>query len=39
MPGASQLVTVIIDSSAPNHPLSYFQPDANGTWADGDWLP
>jgi beta-glucosidase len=37
-PGASQLVTVTIDSSAPNHPLSYFQPDPNGTWADGDWL-
>ena len=37
-PGASRLVTVIIDSSAPNHPLSYFHPDENGTWADGDWL-
>jgi beta-glucosidase len=37
-PGASQLVTVTIDSSASNHPLSYFQPDANGTWADGIWL-
>ena len=38
MPGASQFVVVTIDSSAPNHPLSYFQPDPNGTWADGDWL-
>ena len=37
-PGASQLVTVTIDSSAPNHPLSYFQPDPNGTWADGNWV-
>src|SRR6185437_9045005 len=36
-PGASQSVTVTIDSSAPNHPLSYFQPDPNGTWADGNW--
>jgi len=38
MPGASQLVTVTIDSSAPNHPLSYFQPDPNGTWSDGNWV-
>jgi beta-glucosidase len=38
MPGASQLVTVTVDSSAPNHPLSYFQPDPNGTWADGNWV-
>ena len=38
MPGASQSVTVTIDSSAPNHPLSYFQPDPNGTWADGNWV-
>ena len=37
-PGASQSVTVNIDSSAPNHPLSYFQPDPNGTWADGNWV-
>ena len=37
-PGASQSVTVTIDSSAPNHPLSYFQPDPNGTWADGNWV-
>ena len=39
MPGTSQLVTVTVDSSAPSHPLSYFQPDgANGTWADGNWI-
>jgi beta-glucosidase len=38
MPGASQRVTVTIDSSAPNHPLSYFQPNPNGTWADGHWV-
>ena len=38
MPGASQLVTMTIDSSAPNHPLSYFRPDRNGTWADGNWI-
>jgi beta-glucosidase len=38
MPGASQFVSFTIDSSASNHPLSYFQPDPNGTWADGDWL-
>jgi beta-glucosidase len=37
-PGTSQPVTVTIDSSAPNHPLSYFQPDPNGTWADGNWI-
>jgi|GEM_PF-583718 len=38
MPGTSQSVTVVIDSSAPNHPLSYFQPDPNGTWAYGNWV-
>jgi beta-glucosidase len=38
MPGASRSVTVNIDSAAPNHPLSYFQPDPKGTWADGDWV-
>ena len=38
VPGASQPVTVKIDSSAPNHPLSYFQPDPKGTWADGNWV-
>lgn len=38
LPAASQLVTVTIDSSAPNHPLSYFQPDPNGTWAAGNWV-
>jgi beta-glucosidase len=37
MPGASQPVSVVIDSAAPNHPLSYFQPDLKGTWADGHW--
>jgi beta-glucosidase len=37
-PGASRFVTVVIDSAAPNHPLSYFKPDANGTWADGEWV-
>ena len=36
--GASRLVSVTVDSSAPNHPLSYFQPDANENWADGQWL-
>jgi hypothetical protein len=38
MPGASQSVTVVVDSAASNHPLSYFQPDPNGTWADGNWI-
>jgi beta-glucosidase len=38
MPGANQVVNLTIDSSAPNHPLSYFQPDPNGTWADGNWV-
>ena len=38
MPGASQLVTVTIDSSASNHPLSYFQPDPNATWGYGNWV-
>lgn len=38
MPGASQSVTVTIDSSSPNHPLSYFEPDPNGTWSDGNWV-
>jgi beta-glucosidase len=37
-PGASRRITIDVDSSAPNHPLSYFQPDLNGTWADGHWL-
>jgi hypothetical protein len=37
-PGASQLVAATVDSSASNHPLSYFQPDANGTWAHGNWI-
>ena len=38
MPGASQLVTVTIDSSASNHPLSYFQPEPNGSWGHGNWV-
>jgi beta-glucosidase len=37
MPFRSKLVTVVIDPAAPNHPLSFFQPDANGNWADGQW--
>src|SRR6185312_8395898 len=37
-PGASQSVTINIDSSAPNHPLSYFRPSQKGTWADGNWV-
>jgi Fibronectin type III-like domain len=37
-PGASQSVTVTIDSSAPNHPMSYFRPDPNGSWSDGNWV-
>lgn len=28
LPGASQTVTIIIDSSAPNHPLSYWVPES-----------
>lgn len=31
-------MTVTIDSAASNHPLSYFEPDPNGTWADGNWI-
>jgi beta-glucosidase len=38
MPGASQSVTINIDSAAPNHPLSYFRPNPKGTWADGNWV-
>jgi beta-glucosidase len=37
-PGASQSVTINIDSAAPNHPLSYFRPNPKGTWADGNWV-
>ncbi len=37
-PGASQSVTIKIDSSASNHPLSYFRPSQKGTWADGNWV-
>jgi beta-glucosidase len=36
-PGQSQRVTVRIDESGTNHPFSYFEPDPNGTWADGIW--
>jgi hypothetical protein len=38
MPGESKTLTVTVDSSAPNHPLSFFDPDARGTWSDGNWL-
>ena len=37
-PGQSRRVTVIINEADPSHPLSYFEPDPNGTWADGVWL-
>ena len=37
-PGASRRVSVTVDESASNHPLSYFSPDPNGTWAEGFWL-
>lgn len=36
--GASQLVTMTIDSSSPNHPLSYFNPDPSRTWGHGNWV-
>lgn len=41
MPGASQQVTVVIDSSASNHPLSYWLPDNDAAapgWAHGAWI-
>lgn len=41
MPGASQQVTVVVDSSASNHPLSYWLPDNDAAapgWAHGDWI-
>jgi beta-glucosidase len=41
MPGASQQVTVVIDSSASNQPLSYWLPDSDAAapgWADGTWI-
>jgi beta-glucosidase len=39
-PGASQRVSVLIDSAASNHPFSYFSPasDDLADWADGDWV-
>ena len=37
MPFTSKLVSIAIDPAAPNHPLSFFEPDRNGTWADGQW--
>jgi hypothetical protein len=37
-PGETRRVAITIDESAPNHPLSYFEPDTSGTWADGGWL-
>jgi beta-glucosidase len=39
-PGESKQVTVTIDASAPNHPLSYWVPDNNAPiagWANGTW--
>ena len=40
MPGESQKVTVTIDSSASNHPLSYWVPENDAPvpgWANGSW--
>jgi beta-glucosidase len=40
MPGASEQVTVIIDSSASNHPLSYWVPESDAPvpgWSKGAW--
>ena len=40
MPGASQQVTVTIDSSASNHPLSYWVPENDAPvpgWSKGAW--
>ena len=39
-PGGSKQVTVTIDPSAPNHPLSYWVPDNDAPvagWANGTW--
>jgi hypothetical protein len=36
MPGEGESVTVTIDSSAANHPLSYFQPIPNRGWSNGN---
>ena len=40
MPGTSQQVTVTIDSSTSNHPLSYWIPENDAPvlgWANGSW--
>jgi beta-glucosidase len=40
MPGTSQLVTITIDSSASNHPFSYWVPDNDEPvtgWGNGSW--
>lgn len=40
-PGKSKRVTIKLDASASNHPLSYFSPDDPDdlrNWADGAWL-
>ncbi len=40
-PGESQRVSVVLDSRASNHPLSYFvpaDPDDLRRWADGRWV-
>lgn len=39
-PGESETVTVTIDSTASNHPFSYFVPESDdweNDWAKGDW--
>ncbi len=39
-PGESKEVTITIDPSAPNHPLSYWVPDNNAPvagWSNGTW--
>jgi beta-glucosidase len=41
MPGASQQLTVTIDSSTSNHPLSYWVPDNDAPvpgWGHGNWV-
>ncbi|WP_251839924.1 beta-glucosidase family protein [Oceanitalea stevensii] len=40
-PGESERVSVVLDESASNHPLSYFAPDHPNDlarWAEGDWV-
>ena len=40
MPGTSQQVTIAIDSSTSNHPLSYWVPENDAPvagWANGNW--